>query len=265
MSPTPPSATSCAMGRRGAATPPSGSKRARKADSPLVAGAAAMEGKLPPWAEKVLQHYDSVVAKHTGVDDYLASLMCDDESLSKWVHSIDVVFQADGAVQHSKDFAPRDGIFKVWQFGFRPECGNSGLVTIVDMRALITLVLAHGFRTDPSVPGVEKIVACEMKSEWYANAEVPKCRAPAPGIAATSLSEVKGWKRILAAWFVVVSIIELKVVEEVKPMKDIFDSFTAIHTNIVAADLEKNIFTNREVPSISDIDCVVTVAWLTPG
>ena len=142
---------------------------------------------------------------------------------------------------------------------------NSGLVTVEDMRALITLVVAHGFRTDPSVAGVEKIVACEMKPEWYANAEVPKCRIPAHGIAATSLSEVKGWKRILAAWFVVVAIIEQEVIEEVKPMTDIYASLTAVHTNVVAADLEKNIFTNREVPFICEIDCVVTVTWLTPG
>ena len=81
-----------------------------------------------------------------------------------------------------------------------------------------------------------------------------KGQIPAYGVAATSLSEVKGWKRILAAWFVVVAIIELKVVDEVKPMKAIFASLTAVHANVAPADLEKNIFTNREVPYISDID-----------
>ena len=152
----------------------------------------------------------------------------------------------------STTISPGDGIYKIWQFGFKPECGNSGLVPIEDMRALVLLIVARGFRTDARLPGVEKIVACEMMKEWYNDsANVPKGHVEGSPVAATSLSEVKGWKRILAAWFVVVAITELGIIEEVRSAQAVFNSFCMVYVNVVPPDLEKNIFTNREVLDVS--------------
>ena len=150
-------------------------------------------------------------------------------------------------VAYSKDMEPGNGVFKVWHFGYTPEYGNSGLVPLEDMRSLICLICARGFKTDSDMAGVEKIVACSA-TETLLGVPLITADVDVSVIPALSLMEVKGWKRINAAWFIIVVVMKLNLIEDMKLQEEIYDSFRAVFANVKDnANHEELIFANREV------------------
>ncbi|CAK0798575.1 unnamed protein product, partial [Prorocentrum cordatum] len=226
-----------------------GGKRA-KVDQTMLEVSLA-EGSLQDWGRAVLSEFDEVLVKEekfSSVSDYIKDYIFSDGGIGykTFVEAMEEAFPELHGIKYSTEVVPGSAVFKLWQFGFAPEYGNSGLAPLDDMRTLITLICSRGFKTNSDMAGVEKIVACLATEQMLGT---PPTTEDIPGeiINAGSIMEVKGWKRINAAFFIAVAVMRRGLLEDMRGQPEVYSTFRAVFANVKdARNVEDAIFANRE-------------------
>ncbi len=176
-------------------------KGAQGADALDQQAAAAMKS-AKPFVKLMLQDFDEQMALYKSIDKYLDETYPKEQDTKDLMHKMDDSFVPDPEVSYSTDMDPGKKRFRVWQYGYHKNCGNSGVVHVEDARNLLTLVLVNGFKTNADLlPGAEKIIATKLQPEWFDDFDktypMPKLRRQSlPGL---SLGQVTGWKIICVA------------------------------------------------------------------
>jgi hypothetical protein len=243
-----------ASGAAAAAAASAPAKRGKaKADAGLPGQASAAMAGARPWVHKLLQDLEVQFNEFESIDEYLEDLCGTNDKLAAMATQMAEAFPPLAGTQYSEACVPGPGIYRVHHFGFRPECGNSGLTPMEDAVALVTLVATQGFKTDPDVPGGEKIVVAPVEPAMFEDYEAyPQVQLPGEGIATGSLGQIKGWRRINAAWFVQTAAVRLNLVEELQTDERVYNSLRAVHaTRPEAQTVEQQIFANRQAPALA--------------
>ena len=125
------------------------------------------------------------------------------------------------------------------------------MLVLPDVRALIALILVFGFNTDAEeMAGTEKLAVCQLNPNWFAPEDWEIYYTPRVAeskIRASSIALIKGWTRVVAAHFIVASIIKLDLVSELWADTKLWDSLRVVHA--VAPDLsdeEEQVWRHRE-------------------
>lgn len=215
--------------------------------------------KAAPFVKSLLQDFDTQMQSHDSVDAFLTHSYGTNDALSEIIAKFEEAFPKDPDATYAKTMASGAKCFRFWMFGWQPACGNAGFVHIEDMKALITLMICNGCKTNADVlPGVEKLVACELRKEWFKDFDSTynKVVVPKYSIEACSIGQVKGWKRCCAAWYISTSAIRLGLVDEIKQQnvflhQSLKTAYSIVHTY---ENTEKQIFANRE--ACTDTQCI---------
>jgi hypothetical protein len=206
--------------------------------------------KAPPFVKALLHDFDLQMKSFDSVDDFLSQTYGNLDDLQEVIGKFEAAFPRSPNVEYSKTMDCGAKCFRFWMFGWMPACGNAGFVHVDDMKALVTLMLCNGFKTNADVlPGVEKLVACELRKEWFKDFDQTYITANVGrySIGACSIGQVKGWKRCCAAWYIATSVIRLGLVDDITKSDFLFESLKTSYAIVHHYEnTEKQIFANRE-------------------
>eukprot|EP00438_Fugacium_kawagutii_P009203 Skav234295 [mRNA] locus=scaffold2271:198567:201667:+ [translate_table: standard] len=116
---------------------------------------------------------------------------------------------------------------------WRREAGNKGWVMNENFRALLQMILAKGFLTNPDVPGVEMPVCCRHHPKLVKIEDVYQPDMEDGVLPANSISMVKGWSRACAMHLVLKLCVEVQVFDQYMAyLGDRAEGFKTIHGNL---------------------------------
>lgn len=230
------------MGKRAAPKPAGGDQKrlsnaSSKSDvSAQIPADVAATFVMHPWMNKVLEKFDQHWKTHQDVVAILESYFPSDPDQLPWGQWLATTFPLDPKVDYiddSEEYKTTPGrvYLRPYMLSWRRETGNKGWVTFENFRALLQMIMAKGFLTNPEAPGVEmpvcsrhhpKLVSCDMYQPDIEDEVLP----------ANSISMVKGWTRACAMHLLLKLCIEIEVFDQFMSfLGDRAEGFKTIHAN----------------------------------
>ena len=216
-----------------------GKRKADAMDAPGASGGAASLAdqaasvlaslkKLPDYADAVVSSLTSFLATPEGpqgLDDILDLSHPTAEDRQVFADRIDAFFPAIGDNSACLD---NDGpvILRPWMLGWKKELGTKGFNTHDDIKALVTLILLQGMKTDSTnLQGVERL-SVEAATEFYGYDILPRTGSE---VGIGGVQYIKGWSRSTAFLFVMSQLVREENKQCVIDLRDnypaIFDSY----------------------------------------
>jgi hypothetical protein len=188
-----------------------------------------------PIVDKVLAHLDEVVKTHGSVGRWLQTFAQTPEAYQTYVDKIITHFppRTDGT---SNVNVPGVQVFHPLSFNTHVNAGNKGLLIADDTRCLVTLMIYRGCLSDPTIPGVEMIVAAKVNPSLvpgffpFDTAELPSCGG---------LALVKGWTRMVCLQYLLMAAVQLDLVRELMARDELEHSYCNIYTNVLQCETEE--------------------------
>lgn len=201
--------------------------------------------KSHEWAVKVLERFDAEMETHGDPIAFLDSLMPTTRLKDDYAAFLDKNFPPDDNVHYAADWAPGTKHLRPYHMCWHAQSGNKGFIYLDRLKNLVLLVMAKGFLTNPSLPGVESLVIAKPQLCFFKADEFDFPALDKVGIGAAHT--VKGWTRGVA-FHVLMQLLQLtdsfNMFTESCTMDKLM-SFRTIFANCVNVDTTNQIDMNR--------------------
>lgn len=224
------------MGKRKSNEKLGAAEKRQKDTSTVIPSDVAMQFVLHPWMGRVLEKYDSLWAQYQDVTEILDAYMGSDALKLEWFTWLSEKFPRDPDMQYlddREDFSVRRVMLRPHMCSWDKSAGNKGWVMSENFRALIQMVLAKGFLTNPDVPGVEMPVCSRHHPKLVKLGDMYQPDIEDGVLPANSISMVKGWSRVCAMHLVLKMCVEVEVFDQYMAyLGDRTEGFCTIHATL---------------------------------
>ena len=185
------------------------------------------------WFQDVCGRIDSLLDEF-GCPTKALDAMIKDKN--KWKQFLERNFPPSPAADYMMDsWGDVPGIrnFQLWQTSWAINSGLAGHVVHEKFKELCKSILVQGLLSDPMTPGVELMVIQPSDSD--------------SDVGISSIGFVKGWRRCMAASFVLFVLMDLNMVEPYKEVatQDMISSFGLVRGNFMRIDPHRAIEVSR--------------------
>ena len=220
---------------------------ARKRSKATSGQARICEGALnleeAPWFETFKVRMDALLLENGTPSKALDFLVAE---RGQWQELVDAHFPPSPGVSYLQNW-DKTGLCNIhlWQGCWHVDAGQTGHVLHERFKNLCLLILGNGFTTDITEVGGEVLVIEPPRPKLEVEKVIVDVQGEGLGVG--SVCFVKGWRRCMAANFVIALLLDIEALDDYRKMATpkILESFANVKANFVSVSAVQAIEMNR--------------------